>query len=44
MTLSSLANKTVSMDEFTRGFRPWNNIILDWDVDYRGYARGDGPN
>jgi len=37
--LSSFASKTISMDESTRGFRPWNNNVFDWDVEYQGYYK-----
>ena len=37
--LSSFSQKTISVQEATKGFRLWNNVILDWDVEYRGYAR-----
>lgn len=40
--LSSFTKKTISMDESTKGFRQWNNLILDWEVEYRGYSREDG--
>jgi rubrerythrin len=40
--LSHFSKKTISMDAFTRGFRPWTQLILEWDVDYIGYAREEG--
>jgi hypothetical protein len=42
LMLSSFAKKTISVDESTKGFRPWNNLILNWEVEYRGYSREDG--
>ena len=41
LMLSQFTEKTISMDESTKGFRPWNTVILDWEVEYRGYSRGD---
>ena len=41
LMLSSFATKTVSIAEFTKGFRPWNNGILDWEIEYQGYFRED---
>ena len=40
LMLSSFSQKTISMGESTKNFRPWNNIIFDWDVEYFGYSRG----
>jgi len=42
--LSEFTKETVSMDAFTLGFRPWNQVILDWGVDYTGYTREEGQN
>ena len=39
--LSSFTRKTVSVDEATNGFRPWDNVIMDWDLEYQGYSRKD---
>ena len=43
--LSAFLGKTVSTNESTLGFRPWNKTILDWEIEYQGYSRGDdeGP-
>ena len=38
--LSSFSQNTISIGELTKNFRPWNNIIFDWDVKYFGYSRG----
>ena len=38
--LSAFSQKTISMEEATKDFRPWDNVIYDWDVEYKGYARG----
>jgi hypothetical protein len=44
LELSAFSGKTISMDESTKDFRPWNRTILDWEIEYRGYNRGeDGP-
>ena len=32
------------MNAFTPELRPWNQVILEWDVDYTGYVREDGHN
>lgn len=37
--LSSFSTKTISMDVSTKAFRPWNNNIFDWEVEYQGYYR-----
>lgn len=29
------------MDKSTKDFRPWNNLILDWEIEYQGYSRKD---
>jgi len=46
LMLSSFSKKTISMDESSRGFRPWHNIVLEWDVESQGYqteeAIGEG--
>jgi hypothetical protein len=39
--LSAFSGKTVSMNELTMGFRPWNKTILDWEIEYQGYSRED---
>ena len=40
LMLSSFSQKTISMGKSTKNFRPWNNIIFEWDVEYLGYSRG----
>jgi len=42
LMLSSFSTKTISMDESTKGFRPWNNKVLEWDVKYQGYQMEKG--
>ena len=43
LELSGFLGKTISMDELMGDFRPWNNVVLDWDIDYQGYQRdGEG--
>ena len=42
--LSSFSDKTLSMAESTKGFRPWNKQILDWEIEYCGYSRGENGN
>ena len=39
LELSDFLGKTISMDELMGDFRPWNNVVLDWDIDYQGYQR-----
>ena len=29
------------MGEATKDFRPWNMVVLEWDVEYCGYDRGE---
>ncbi len=38
-TLAGFSEKTLSMGESTSDFRPWNRIVLEWDIDYQGYQR-----
>ena len=40
LMLSAFSQKTISMEEATKDFRLWDNVIYDWDVEYKGYARG----
>ena len=40
--LSSFSTKTIPMDDSTKGFRPWNNNVFDWEVEYQGYYREEG--
>ena len=42
LMLSSFSTKTISMDDSTKGFRPWNNNVFDWEVEYQGYYREEG--
>jgi len=42
LMLSSFSTKTISMDESSKGFRPWNNNVFDWEVGYQGYYREEG--
>ena len=39
--LSSFSQKTVSFSEATKDVRPWNNLILDWEVEYRGFSKSE---
>lgn len=41
LMLSSFSAKTISLDEATKDFRPWNNKIFDWEVEYQGYSQGE---
>ena len=42
--LSSFSDKTVLMTGATKGFRPWDRTIFEWEIRYRGYNREeDGP-
>ena len=41
LMLSSFSEKTIPLDEATKGFRPWNNKVFDWEVEYRGYSRDE---
>ena len=41
LMLSSFAQETISTGEFAKDFRPWNNLVFEWNVEYSGYARGD---
>ena len=29
------------MGEATKAFRPWDRVVISWNVEYRGYQRGD---
>ncbi len=39
--LSSFSRKTISFSEATKDLRPWNNLILDWDVEYQGFSNDE---
>ncbi|MFO7881177.1 MAG: hypothetical protein R6U52_01400 [Kosmotogaceae bacterium] len=41
--LSSFADKHISLDEHNQqsGFRRWNSLIYDWEVEYQDYIRPD---
>ena len=41
LMLSSFSKKTISVEEATKDFRQWNNVIFDWNVKYKGYFRGE---
>lgn len=41
LMLSSFAQKTITAREATKDFRRWNNLVIDWDVEYEGYHRAD---
>jgi len=43
--LSSFTDQGISFAEATKEFRPWNKVVLEWDVEYCGYDRGEnsGP-
>jgi len=42
--LAAFSGKTVSVDELTKDFRPWNRTILEWEIEYVGYNRDyEGP-
>lgn len=41
MKLSSFSEKTIDMDESTKGFRPWNNKVVGWEIEYQGYANDE---
>lgn len=41
LDLSSFSEKTISMDKTMIDFRSWNHLILDWEIKYCGYLRGD---
>jgi len=41
--LSAFAKQTISFEEQNKrsGFRRWNNLIYEWEVEYQGYNRPD---
>ena len=39
--LSSFSQKTISFSEATKDLRHWNNLILDWEVEYRGFSNDE---
>jgi len=39
LDLSAFAGKTITIDESTQDFRPWDKTILDWEIEYTGYRR-----
>jgi hypothetical protein len=41
LILSSFSQKTISFSEATKGLRPWNNLMLDWEVEYQGFSNGE---
>jgi len=34
--------EAITMNAFTPELRPWNQLILDWNVNFTGYVREDG--
>ena len=38
LILSSFSKKTISFSEATKDLRPWNNLILDWEVEYQEFS------
>jgi len=38
-TLGAFSEKTLSLSKETSDSRPWNRVILDWDIDYQGYQK-----
>ena len=42
LDLSSFSEKTVSLAESTKDFRPWDKTVIDWEIKYHGYVREDG--
>lgn len=41
MDLSAFSERTISMNKSMEDFRPWNHLILDWEIEYQGYSRRD---
>ena len=41
LMLSSFSQKTISFSKATKGLRPWNNLILDWEVEYQVFSKGE---
>ena len=41
LDLCAFGGKTISVADWTQDFRPWNRVVLDWEIEYSGYARGD---
>ena len=41
--LNRFSQKTISMAEHTKqlDLRPYNNLIYDWEIEYKGYWRGE---
>ena len=42
LTLPSFSQKTISIAESTKSFRPWNNTVLERKIDYLGYLKEPG--
>ena len=42
LDLSSFSEKTVSLAESTKDFRPWDKTVNDWEIKYHGYVREEG--
>jgi hypothetical protein len=42
LDLSSFSEKTVSLAESTKDFRPWDKTVIDWEIKYHGYVREEG--
>ena len=41
LILSSFSQKTISFSEATKDVRYWNNLIIDWEVEYRGFSKSE---
>jgi hypothetical protein len=41
LDLSGFSERTISIDKSMKDFRPWNHLILDWEIEYQGYSRKD---
>jgi hypothetical protein len=40
-TLAGFSEKTRSVSNSMSGFRAWNRVILEWDIDYHGHHRNE---
>jgi len=41
LMLGAFCQKTIPVSEATKDLRPYNRVVLDWAVDYRGFSRAE---
>lgn len=38
LMLSAFGKKTIPLSEYTKDFKPYNTIVLEWDIEYQDYC------